>query len=348
MSGQTYGKWKQLLVYAVVAIGIYIGIRCLFWAVFPFFVALILMKLFYPMAVYLKKKIRIGKGISVFVLFIISIGIVGIALWILLRQLFEQIGEVFRNLEVYEGYVDTFLGECCCRLEEFTGLRAEYVKPYLLGNFYNLIENIRTSISEGIMTYSYSYAKGFVKIVGVVVVIMAVTVLLAKDYEQLQEQLVGSPFYSNIRRLKEKVFYAAFIYLRAQVIMIVIIGAVCCLSFFLMGIDHGLLLGLIIGVLDALPFIGTGSVLIPWAIIELFQGKVLSAALLGTLYLVCSFIREFLEPKLIGTKLGVLPVYIVSTVYLGLVLYGVAGVVLGPLQALLTLEIGKQWIEEHS
>lgn len=348
MSGHTYGKWKQLLVYTVVAIGIYIGIRCLFGAVFPFFVAIILMKLFYPAAVFIKKKMKVGKGISVFVLFSVFIGIVGIGLWFVLQKLFTEMGVVFRNLNVYQRYVDTFLEECCCRLEDYTGLRAEYVKPYLLGNFYNLMDNLQTSIREGIMSYSYSYAKSLVKMIGVIVVIMAVTVLLAKDYDKLHAQLARNPFYPNLKRLKEKVFYAAFIYLRAQLIMIAVISGVCCLAFFLMGIDHALLLGIGIGILDALPFIGTGSVLIPWAIIEIFRGNALYAALLGTLYLICSFIREFLEPKLIGTKLGVLPVYIVSTVYLGLVLYGVAGVILGPLQALLTLEIGRQWIEEHS
>lgn len=347
MSGQEYGKWKQLLVYSVVAIGIYIGIRCLFTAVFPFFVAVLLMKLFYPAAVFIKEKTKIGKGISVFVLFVVFIGVVGIGLWFVLQKIFAQIGDVFQNLEVYERYMDSFLEECCCRLEEFTGLRAEYVKPYLLGNFYNLMETIRINISEGIMAYSYSYAKSLVKIVGVIVVIMAVTVLLAKDYDKLRGQLVKNPFYTNIKRIKEKVFYAAFIYLRAQLIMILVISGVCSMSFFFMGINQALLLGTGIGILDAFPFIGTGSVLIPWAVIQLFRGEFLSAALLGTLYLVCSFIREFLEPKLIGTKLGVLPVYIVSTVYLGLVLYGFAGVVLGPLQALLTLEIGRQWIEEH-
>lgn len=198
------------------------------------------------------------------------------------------------------------------------------------------------------MVYSYSYAKGLVKLVAVVVVIMAITVLLAKDYDKIREQLVKNPFYSNIRRLKEKVFYATFVYIRAQLIIIVIIAAACSLVFFLMGIDHAFLLGTGIGVLDALPFIGTGSVLVPWVIIKLFQGEILWAAVLGSLYLVCSFIREFLEPKLIGTRLGILPVYIVCAVYAGLVLYGVLGVVLGPLQVLLTMEIGRQWIEEHS
>jgi len=338
----------MLLVYVLVALGIYIGIRCLLPTVFPFFIAILLLKLFYPCAVFIKEKTRIGKAISVLVLFIFFLGIVITGLWFLLKMLFEQLGDVFQNLDVYKGYVHTFLENCCCRLEQVAGLRAEYVKPYLLGGFSDLVATLEKSIGEEFMAYSYLYAKEFMKIIALVVVIMAVTVLLSKDYDKIQSQLRKNPFYPNIKRLKEKVFYAAFVFLRAQLIIIVVVGTLCSIVFIFLGISHGLLLGAVIGLLDALPFIGTGSVLIPWALIELFRGEIVHAALLGTLYILCSCIREFLEPKLIGTKLGILPVYVVGTVYVGLVLYGFSGVVLGPLQALLTWEIGKQWIEEHS
>ena len=151
----------------------------------------------------------------------------------------------------------------------------------------------------------------------------------------------------NVQQLKEKVFHAAFIYIRAQVILIGLISGACVLAFVLLKCRQAFLIGVGIGVLDALPFFGTGAVLVPWALIQLFRGKVVYAAVLGTLYLLCSILREYLEPKLIGSGIGVLPVYIIATVYLGIVFYGLAGVLLGPLHALLTLELGRQWIEEH-
>lgn len=348
MKEKTYGKWRQLGIYVIIAVGIYIGIRCLLGAVFPFFVALILLRLCYPMAVWLQKHLKIGRGIGVLLLLTILIGIIGIGLWVVIRQLFNQLSEVFRNITVYETYVDKFLEGCCCRAEQYFGLRAEYVRPYLLGQFYGMMERFGEGLRNGLVSYSYQYAKGFVKVIGVLVVVIAVTVLLAKDYDAVREQLERNPFYKNIRLLKEKVFYAAFVYFRAQAILILIISTICVAALFLLGNKHALLIGSGIGILDALPFFGTGSILVPWALIQLFRGKLLSAAVLGTVYLVCSFVREFMEPKLIGNKLGVLPVYIISTVYIGIVLYGVAGVILGPLHALVTVELGRQWIEEHS
>lgn len=347
MKEKTYGKWKQLGVYSVIAVGIYIGIRCLLGAVFPFLAAIVLMKIFYPWALWLQKHFKIGKGIGVFLILIISMGIVGIGAWFVLRRLFEQLGEVFHNLPVYETYVDSFLEGCCCKVEQYFGLRAEYVRPYLLGQFYEIAERLGKSISGGLLSYSYQYAKGFIKVIGVVVVVIAVTVLLAKDYDEVRAQLFRSPFWNNIRQLKEKVFRAAFIYFRAQALLLLMISAVCVGALLLLGNRHALLIGCGIGLLDALPFFGTGSVLVPWAMIQLMRGRMFFAAVLGTVYLLCSVIREFMEPKLIGNKLGVLPVYIICTVYIGIVLYGVGGVVLGPVHALVTAELGRQWISEH-
>jgi len=348
MGEKSYGKYKQLGVYLVVAIGLYIGIRCLFTAAFPFFVAFIFLQIFYPAAVVIKKKTRIGKGISVFVLFLMVLALAGVLLWFLLGTLFHQIGEVFANLDIYEAYVIDFFEKCCCRLEEFTGLKAEYVKPYLLGNFYNALDSLQESMGQEVVFASYGYAKSIVKVIVVLVVTLAITVLLAKDYDQILGQLMKNPFWENLKQIKEKVFHALLIYLRAQLVIVMVVSAVCCITFWAIGTGKSLLLGCLIGVLDALPFIGTGAVLIPWVIFSLFQGDVLKAAILGTLYLACTFIREFLEPKLIGSKLGVLPVYVVASIYAGLVLYGFMGVILGPLQALLTREIARQWIQEHS
>lgn len=347
MEHATYSKWKKLSVYVIIAIGIYIGIRCLTGAVFPFFASILLVKIFYPVAEFLQKKLRISRGISVFVLFVLFVVLVGVLLWLVIQKLFGQLRMVFDDIAVYETYMDNFLQTCCGHLEKYFGLKAEVTHPYILGHVYSIMDNLKNSIEDGIMSYSLYYAKGIVKIIGVAVVVMALTVLLAKDYEKIQNQVRRNPFYKNITRLKEKVFRATFIYLRAQSLLLMIITIVCVFAFFLLKIDNALLYGVGIGVLDAVPFLGTGSVLIPWAVVKLLQGEALAAAILGTLYLVCSCIREFLEPRLIGDKLGVLPVYIIGTVYIGLVFYGFWGVVLGPLHALLTIELGRQWIEEH-
>ena len=94
--------------------------------------------------------------------------------------------------------------------------------------------------------------------------------------------------------------------------------------------------------LDALAVFGTGSVFLPWALVLVFQKNYSAALILAVTYGVCVLAREILEPKLIGGKLGILPVVILASVYAGVKLYGFGGILLGPLSVLLIQELWRQ------
>jgi len=97
--------------------------------------------------------------------------------------------------------------------------------------------------------------------------------------------------------------------------------------------------------LDALPALGTGTVFLPWILLQVIQKEYTAAIILGVTYGICALAREFLEPKLVGNKLGILPVVILMSVYVGLKLYGLGGILLGPLSVLLIKELWRQ-VEE--
>ena len=77
----------------------------------------------------------------------------------------------------------------------------------------------------------------------------------------------------------------------------------------------------------------------PWALIELLLGNYQYAAGLFLYYVICSFVRELLEPKLVGKHLGVPPLAVLMSIYIGIQLYGGAGVIFGPVSALLIYEV---------
>ena len=83
-------------------------------------------------------------------------------------------------------------------------------------------------------------------------------------------------------------------------------------------------------VFDAFPVLGSGLILVPWAIICLLQGHYVQTAILIAMYLLCVLVREGLEPKLLGNRIGIPPLYTLMAVYVGVELFGVWGVILGP------------------
>ena len=103
--------------------------------------------------------------------------------------------------------------------------------------------------------------------------------------------------------------------------------------------EKGILWGLLAGLLDALPFIGTGIVLVPIAGVEIFQGKLGTALLVLCLYGVCALLRELLEPKLIGRKMGIPAIAVLISVYAGIRLFGLTGILKGPLGYVMVQQI---------
>lgn len=107
-----------------------------------------------------------------------------------------------------------------------------------------------------------------------------------------------------------------------------------CLSFIglaLMRIPYAFIIALLLAVVDLLPLLGTGVILIPWALICLLLGQVKLGIGLLALYGVTTLVRQVLEPKLIGDGLGLHPLLSLFSMYAGLRLFGVWGMILAPL-----------------
>ena len=91
------------------------------------------------------------------------------------------------------------------------------------------------------------------------------------------------------------------------------------------------MLGITIGVVDAFPVFGSGTILIPWAVVQLVQRNFYEGAVLITLYVITLLLREILEPRLMGKEMGLKPLYVLMSVYVGIKLFGLGGIILGPI-----------------
>ena len=151
----------------------------------------------------------------------------------------------------------------------------------------------------------------------------------------------GQHWFARVRELYDKTVRMVFSYIKAQLIIMSVIGGICSVVFWWAGSDMPFLWGYIVGFLDMLPFIGTGITLLPLAIFELVMGRSVLAVVFALLYVVCYFVREFMEPRLIGQRIGIHPLIILMSVFLGVKLYGLLGIVTGPLSYLLIRELSE-------
>lgn len=150
----------------------------------------------------------------------------------------------------------------------------------------------------------------------------------------LREKL-PKPWAQRLRTLRNRTHSALGGWVRAQLKIMGIIFLLLTVGLWLLRVEFPLLFGGMIAVLDALPVLGTGTVLIPWALISFLQEESAAGFGLLALYGVTTLTRSALEPRLIGRSLGLHPLLTLVAFYVGFRLFGVPGMVLLPLLAIL-------------
>ncbi len=135
---------------------------------------------------------------------------------------------------------------------------------------------------------------------------------------------------------------AVFGWLKAQVKLMWLTFTILAPGFLILRIRFWLLWALGVCLVDAFPVLGTGTILIPWALICFLQGDGARAIGLTSIYIVASLTRSALEPKLVGRHLGLDPLVTLMALYAGYKLWGIGGMILAPLLAVTAAQIAPE------
>lgn len=127
----------------------------------------------------------------------------------------------------------------------------------------------------------------------------------------------------------------------AQIRLTAITFSILLGGFFLLRVSYAPLVAVLISLADALPVLGTGTVLAPWAAVCLVQGQYAQGIGLLGLWIITALSRSVLEPRLVGTRLGLDPLAALIAMYTGFRLWGFAGLFIMPLLAAWALRLGE-------
>jgi sporulation integral membrane protein YtvI len=140
-------------------------------------------------------------------------------------------------------------------------------------------------------------------------------------------------------------------YLKAEATLILISFIISVIGLYLlkvigMDIKYPLLIALAIGFVDALPILGSGTVMVPWAIISALNGDLKLGISIIVLWIIMSVVRQFLEPKIVSGKIGIHPIFTLIAMYTGFKLIGVMGMLVGPIVLIILKSIFAKEIDE--
>lgn len=151
---------------------------------------------------------------------------------------------------------------------------------------------------------------------------------IAADYDRITRTMVRhmpEQWHKVMLQIRSKFNHSVGIYIRSYALIFCMTWAELFIGLVLLRIPHGLLVSLLIAVCDIMPILGVGTVLIPWALVAAVMGRYPLAIGIGVLYLVITIIRNAVEPRLVGSQIGLHPLITLVSMIVGAHLFGLLG-----------------------
>ena len=326
-------KYKKIIKLVTIVTIVYLGFRFLLPLFLPFLLAYMIAWFLRKPVQFLKQKIYMKPMIAGTLLIVFAFFIVGGGIVYGIRLLLKQFVDFAGNYDFYEAEWNIFLEGICNYCDTFFRVQSGSAFSVLNNSLDGIVLFFQEELIPFITKHSLKAAISVTELVATIIVIFVASLLFLSD--MTSEKRIGkyqnSFLWLEWREIKKELSCAGVAYLKTQIILITLISLTCSIGLFVIKSPYALLFGVMIGILDAFPVLGSGMILVPWAIIYFIQGKILSGAVLLTLYGICQFFREYLEPKLLGGKMGVRPVHSLMAVYVGYELLGISGIFLGPI-----------------
>lgn len=349
-------KLKKFFLILGTTGAVYAGFQYLLPLVAPFFIGYMIALLLRPSARFLSYRIRVtfrGKtrhlplgaaGGGEFLL-LLTAAVAG------LGRLCQGIGREARQLAArlpqWMENLDQNLTAVCASLEQIWGLEPGTASGQTVRLIQAMVQGLRESVFPGIMANSWGlFQWGAQALIGAVVTFLAV-VLSLQEMDQLRWRRDRSLFRREFARISRRLLQTGKAWFKTQGLTFLAVSLICVAGMALIGNPYYMLAGIGVGILDALPIFGTGTVLIPWAILCFFGARWGRGLFLLGLYLVCCFVREFLETRMMSAQVGLSPLETLAAVYVGLQLFGFFGFLLGPLGLLIIEDLIEGWEQDQ-
>ena len=347
-------KQRVLLKTAGISLAVYFIFRYLLPLVLPFVIAVLLALLIRPVARFLHRVFHIPMSIGAgFVLIILLAAVGSICVW-LGQMAVEQLIRLGQQLpQLWEGFTQ-WIWDGCGKMEHMLDLQEGTIS----WRIHLWMSDIDVSqIGNGEATWgaeqiwellqtSLQGAAGFLRILisvfVTVFVTIGATIITTAQWEAVRKALDRSVFGKEIRYISSILARVGVAYGKTQLVIILCTVVISGVGLTILGNPYALLWALVIGVVDALPIFGAGTILWPWLILSLFQRQWIQAIGLAVIYGVSNLTRQWLEARYMGERIGISALENLIAMYVGLKLFGILGLFLGPMGYLLIKETVKR------
>ncbi len=337
-------KLKKIFLITGITGAVYAGFQYLLPLVIPFLAAYMAALGLKPSASWISarlsfsvggRKFRVPAGVvGAAELFLLTAVLGGLSYWGL-QRLCQEAALISERLPGWIHTLDVWLTGKCHSAEKFFNLRPDRLVTAVREMLTGLAGTLKQATMPFLMENSMAVLEWTVEALVVCVLFFLATILSLEEMDDLKRRRDNSIFRREYAMIGCRLATAGKAYLKTQGCTLALTIGVCTAGLWILGSPYYIILGILIGLLDALPVVGTGTVFLPWALVLAAGGNWGRAAGLVVLYLVCYFLREFLEARIMGNEIGLTPLESLAAIYVGWQLFGFFGFILGPVGLIL-------------
>lgn len=332
-----------LVVFLIFKLGIFL---------FPFVLAFIFSMITQPIARFINKKThlsaKVSTIISIVAFFLVLFGLMSVVSIKFIEEIYNlsknlrgssaQFNELWnKSLDQGFVYIDYLPKEFITQIQSYTG---EFI------NF--AARSATTFVNQTIR---------FITSIPTLIIYTSITILSTllmsldkNDIVKFLEHQFPISWLNKIYNIKRDILSVFGSYLRAQLILVTIcfFELLIALNLFLslgLNVKYPLIFSIVISLIDALPILGAGAILIPWSIFSFITGDIKLGFALLILYVIVLAVRQLLEPKLISQKIGVHPLVTLVSMYSGFKLLGIIGFLIGPIVMIILKNVFSKELE---
>lgn len=323
-------------------IGVVIAITYLFFEyifsfIAPFFMGWLLSLLFHPLVTFLEKKYHIPRWIgSLFsiLLLLAFFSIVVVGIW---NKLYAEATLFVEKLPEYVTLIQDSLNPLSAQFVKWKNSLPSGIQT-LFPKEKNPLSTIISSVIQAGSSHSFralvSVSNGFM----ILIVTLISAHFFTKDKAEIADfakkhtpPMIEKPYHLAKKELKTSLVA----YFKTQLILMGYTFMICLIGLLILRSPYAFLLSVITSIIDAIPFFGSGFILWPGALIYFLTGKTALGVGYIIIYLCINLMRQIMQPKILGTQIGLHPLLTLISMYIGLKCLGILGMILGPIVAVL-------------
>ena len=301
-----------------------------FSAFLPFVIALLLAFLLEPLVVRLMRSIRIRRTYASILSLILALAGLSLFIFIIVARLYTELSELAVTLPNY-GYLVDLVTKQVDTVDKFIK-----VNPQIQATLFTATESLARTLQEWAKSGSVLLLGLLSALPGVFIVLvvsLVATLLMSSTYPDVKQfisRALPNRWNVSAQAISDDLGAAIVGYLRAQAILVSVTAFSTIGGLLLMGNRYAVTIGVMAGLLDIVPIVGTGILFVPWIVGLFIMGSFGEGLKLLVMWIITVTVRQFLEPKVLSKGIGIHPLPTLVSMYVGLQLLGGVGIIVGP------------------